>query len=120
MSTSPSPSRRDRLRAQTLQEIRGHAWAQVDAGGAHALSLNAIAKAMGMSGPALYRYFASRDELLAAMVQEGYADLVDTIEAAAAAAARRAPARRIAAVAEAYRGWALAHPARYAMLFAPR
>jgi AcrR family transcriptional regulator len=121
MSTDAPLSRRDRLRAQTLAEIREHAWAQVDAGGAHALSLNAIAKAMGMSGPALYRYFASRDELLGALVVEGYDDLVQAIaDAAAGAGARKSPERRLAAVAAAYRAWALAHPRRYVMLFDPR
>jgi AcrR family transcriptional regulator len=120
MSTETPPTRRDRLRAQTLAEIQEHAWAQVDAGGPHALSLNAIAKAMGMSGPALYRYYASRDELVGALVLAGYAGLVAAIEDAAGAAARRAPARRVAAVAEAYRAWALAHPRRYTMLFEPR
>jgi AcrR family transcriptional regulator len=121
MSTDAPLSRRDRLRAQTLEEIRAHAWAQVDAGGAHSLSLNAIAKAMGMSGPALYRYFASRDELIGALVIEGYGDLVQAIaDAAASAAARKSPARRVAAVAEGYRAWALAHPRRYVMLFDPR
>jgi AcrR family transcriptional regulator len=122
MSTpTPAPaSRRDRLRAQTLEEIRHHAWAQVDAGGAHALSLNAIAKAMGMSGPALYRYFASRAELIGALVMDGYADLVRVIQEASQAGARKSPARRVAAVTEAYRAWALAHPRRYVMLFDPR
>ncbi|MBV9196372.1 MAG: helix-turn-helix transcriptional regulator, partial [Solirubrobacterales bacterium] len=57
-----APSRRERLRAQTLAEIREHAYAQIAQGGPAALSLNGIAKAMGMSGPALYRYFSSRDE----------------------------------------------------------
>jgi AcrR family transcriptional regulator len=113
-------TRRDRLRAQTLEEIRAHAWAQVDDGGAPALSLNAIAKAMGMSGPALYRYYASRDELLGALVLEGYGALVGALRDAAAANARKAPDRRVAAVAAAYRAWALAHPRRYALLFEPR
>jgi AcrR family transcriptional regulator len=27
---------------------------------------------MGMSGPAIYRYFGSRDELLAALITDGY------------------------------------------------
>jgi AcrR family transcriptional regulator len=115
-----APSRRDRLRAQTLEEIRAHAWAQVDESGAHALSSNAIAKAMGMSGPAIYRYFDSRGALLEALVVEAYAELTRTLEEAAAASARRGPARRVDAVCAAYRAWALAHPRRYAMLFDPR
>jgi AcrR family transcriptional regulator len=112
------PSRRERLRAQTLAEIRAHALAQVDAGGPEALSLNAIGKAMGMSGPALYRYYKGRDELVGALVGESYADLVAALEQALADNARRAPARRLVAVAGGYRAWALAHPRRYALLFA--
>lgn len=119
MPATPA-SRRDRLRAQTLDEIRAHAWAQVDDSGAHALSSNAIAKAMGMSGPAIYRYFDSRGALLAALVVEAYAELAGALEQAAAASSRKAPARRIDEVCAAYRAWALAHPRRYAMLFDQR
>src|SRR4051794_41829194 len=67
-----SMSRRQRLRQQTLEEIHAVALQQVADGGAEAVSLNAIAKAMGMSGPGLYRYYASRDDLLAALVAAGY------------------------------------------------
>ncbi len=88
----PAPSRRARLREQTLAEIKEHALAQVAEAGAEALSLNAIGRAMGMSGPALYRYFASRDALLAALVADAYDDLADALEQAAAGARRRAPA----------------------------
>lgn len=115
-----APTRRERVRAQTLDEIKQHAYAQVAEGGAAALSLNAIAKAMGMSGPALYRYFTSRDELLAALVTDGYRELADAVVTAGAEAARRTPERRLAAMTAAYRGWALAHPQTYALLFAPR
>jgi AcrR family transcriptional regulator len=117
---TPPPTRRERQRTETLAEIRTRALAQVDDGGVAALSLNAIAKAMGVSGPALYRYFASRDDLLAALITEGYADITATVQQAATEAARRAPARRLQAVADAYRAWALAHPRRYAMLFGDR
>jgi AcrR family transcriptional regulator len=51
-------SPRQRYRAQVQEEIKQHAWEQIASAGASALSLNAIAKQMGMSGPALYRYFA--------------------------------------------------------------
>jgi AcrR family transcriptional regulator len=108
------------MRLQTLGEIKQHALAQVADGGVPALSLNAIAKAMGMSGPAIYRYFGSRDELLAGLVTDGYAELADTVQQAAAGAARRAPARRLAAVADAYRAWARANPYRYELLFSVR
>ena len=75
-------SRRERIRAETLREIREIGARQVDEGGLAALSLNAIAKEMGMSGPALYRYFASRDELLAALIVDGYGELTRAVETA--------------------------------------
>lgn len=118
--SDPPLSRRERLRRQTLEEIKQHAVAQVTAGGAGALSLNAIGRAMGMSGPAIYRYYGSREELLAALVTDGYGELAAVVERSAAAAARREPARRLVAVAEAYRGWALENPYRYELLFGVR
>jgi AcrR family transcriptional regulator len=118
--TEETLTRRERVRRQTLAEIKQHALDQVADGGVGAISLNAIARAMGMSGPAIYRYYASRDELLGELVTDAYAELTRTLEEAASAAARRTPARRLAAVVEAYRGWALAHPRRYAMLFGER
>ena len=118
--SAPTLSRRERLRLQTLDEIKQHALAQVAEGGGAALSLNAIGKAMGMSGPAIYRYYASREELLAALVTDGYGALAAAVVEAAAATSRRAPARRLTAVAHAYRAWALANPYRYELLFSIR
>ena len=113
-------NRRERVRRQTLVEIKQYALEQIAAGGTAALSLNAIARSMGMSGPAIYRYYAARDELLAELVTEAYAELTATLEAAAEASARRAPERRLRAVTDAYRAWALEHSRRYAMLFGER
>lgn len=117
MPAPPATTRRERLRAQTLSELKAHALAQVAEGGPGALSLNAIARSMGMSGPGLYRYFASRDDLLAALVADSYDDLATALEAATVGARRRAPAARFRAVVAAYREWALAHPHRYRLLF---
>lgn len=113
-------SRRERLRRQTLAEIKERALAQVAEGGPGALSLNAVGRAMGMSGPAVYRYFASRDALLAALVTDGYAALADALGRASDGAAGAAPAERLAALADAYRGWAREQPQLYALLFGVR
>jgi AcrR family transcriptional regulator len=117
---APAESRRDRLRRETLDDIKQHALAQVAEGGAAALSLNAIGRAMGMSGPAVYRYFASRDAVLGALVADGYASLTQALEEAADRARRRAPERRLLAIAEAYRDWARERPQLYALLFGLR
>jgi AcrR family transcriptional regulator len=111
-------SRRARVRADTLAEIVDHGLRQVATGGPAALSLNAIAREIGLSGPAIYRYFSGRDELLAELVRVSYQELSAALHEAAAAANRRQPPARFRAVAAAYRSWALANPRRYRVLFA--
>jgi AcrR family transcriptional regulator len=109
-------SRRERLRAETFAEITALAMAQVAEGGPAALSLNGIAKQMRMSGPALYRYFASRDDLLMQLVVDVYGDLAETLGQALEHARRRRPEARLRAVADAYRGWALEYPGKYQLM----
>src|ERR1700709_2239724 len=100
-------SRRERYREPTRDEIMTIGMGQIAEGGVAALSMNAIAKQMAVSGAALYRYFAGRDDLLTALVVQAYEDLAQTLEAAAAGRHRSAIAR-VQAVADAYRRWALA------------
>jgi AcrR family transcriptional regulator len=113
VETASSP--RARYREQVRDEIKAHAWTQVATTGASALSLNGIAKQMGISGPALYRYFASRDELITELVLDAYRDLDHTCRAASAT--EDTPSARLAAVAAAVRRWALAAPHRYLLIY---
>lgn len=119
MAASETKTPRERYRAQVRAEVREHAWEQIATAGASALSLNAIAKQMGMSGPALYRYFAGRDELITELVRDAYRSLADTVHAAAESPAGTAaePAARVAALAHALRDWALADPNRYFLVY---
>ncbi|MET9000118.1 TetR/AcrR family transcriptional regulator [Amycolatopsis sp. NPDC004169] len=107
--TSESP--RERYRAQVREEIKRHAWEQIAEAGVPALSLNAIAKQVGMSGPALYRYFASRDELITALIRDAYRSLADTVRAARDAGAD------LAALAATIGGWARSDPQRYFLIY---
>lgn len=102
---------RERYRAQVRTEIKERAWEQIATAGASALSLNAIAKQMGMSGPALYRYFSGRDELITELVRDAYRSLADTFRAAAEAGAD------LSGLANALRGWALKDPQRYFLIY---
>jgi AcrR family transcriptional regulator len=108
-------SPRARYREQVREEIKEHAWSQVATAGTSALSLNAIAKQMGISGPALYRYFRNRDELITELVLDAYRDMADTCQAAAKPG--DPPAVRLAAMASALREWALAAPHRYLLIY---
>ena len=110
-------SRRERLRAQVRDEAKAVALRQIAEAGPQSLSLNAIGKELGMTGPALYRYFAGRDDLLTDLISDAYHDLAEAVTAAGQAAADSPPADRIRALARAYRGWALAQPHRYLLLF---
>jgi AcrR family transcriptional regulator len=110
-------TRRERLRRQTVDEIVEAALGLVDDGGAHGLSLASVGKAVGMTPPALYHYFASREALLDALVLAGYADLGTAVESAVRQARDRSPADRLTAITGAWRRWALDHPRRYSMLF---
>ncbi|MFE6667398.1 TetR/AcrR family transcriptional regulator [Streptomyces sp. NPDC057697] len=102
---------RERYRAQVRAEIKEHAWKQIAAAGVPALSLNAVAKQMGVSGPALYRYFAGRDELITELVRDAYQSLADTFRTAFAAGAD------VAGLAHALREWALEDPQRYFLIY---
>ncbi|WP_223411202.1 TetR/AcrR family transcriptional regulator [Occultella gossypii] len=69
-------------RAELTQQIKDEALRQLGAAGAGELSLRAISRELGMVSSALYRYFASRDELLTALIIDAYADLADALDAA--------------------------------------
>lgn len=120
MTTPPQPmSRRDRLRAQTVQEIEDSSFAIIDADGVHALSIAALARSMAMSAPALYRYFPSRDALVEHLTTLSYGQLTAAMSDAAEGS-RRTPRARVRSLVGAYRDWALRHRRRYGMLFAER
>ena len=110
---------RQRYRAQIRQEIKQAALRQLAESGPAGVSVNAIGKELGVSGPALYRYFASRDELLTELVIDAYDDLGDALRAAIEQTPDRSHRRRFETVARAYRTWALAQPHRYRLLFGP-
>ncbi|MBW4704415.1 TetR/AcrR family transcriptional regulator [Micromonospora sp. RL09-050-HVF-A] len=102
---------RERYRAQVRAEIKQRAWEQLATTGVSALSLKAIAEQLGMSGPALYRYFASRDELITALIRDAYRSLADALRTAADAGAD------VAGLANTVRAWALDDPQRYLLIW---
>ncbi|MYT80474.1 transcriptional regulator, TetR family [Streptomyces sp. MnatMP-M77] len=111
MGKSDTATPRQRYRAQVRTEIKEHAWKQIAEAGASALSLNAIAKQMGVSGPALYRYFAGRDELITELIRDAYRSLADAVHAVAATGADPA------GIAHVLREWARTDPQRYFLIY---
>jgi AcrR family transcriptional regulator len=121
-----APSRRDRVRAATTQEIIQTARKLLVEQGPDAVSLRAIAREMGMTAPALYRYFGSREELLRHLVASIFTEIADHVKTAIHAAAETAGsdptepeimAIKMMAGCREFRSWALTHVPEFSMLF---
>ncbi len=109
---------RERARAEITREILHAGRKHLATEGAAALSLRAIARDLGMASSAVYRYVASRDDLLTRLIIDAYNSLGAAAEAAAAAAAAADDlAGRWSAICRAARDWALANPNEWALIY---
>jgi AcrR family transcriptional regulator len=108
---------RQRIKEELRDEITRLARAQLATAGAGALSLRAIARDLGMASSAVYRYFPSRDDLLTALIIDGYTAIAEAVEKADAALPRDDYPGRWLAVGRALRAWALANPYEYALVY---
>jgi AcrR family transcriptional regulator len=100
---------REKIEAQIIELGRRHLVTE----GAAGLSLRAIARDLGMVSSAVYRYVASRDDLLTLLLIDAYSELADAVDGAAAGPWRD----RLLAMARAARAWAIDQPARWALLY---
>jgi AcrR family transcriptional regulator len=103
---------RDRIESQIIELGRR----QLVTEGAAGLSLRAIARDLGMVSSAVYRYVASRDELLTLLLVDAYSELADAVDRA-----RRETNgswdEQLLKMAHAVRGWAVERPASWALLY---
>lgn len=116
MTADGGLTRRERQREATVAEI-------VAAGRSalhdpHGLSLRAVAAAVGMTPPAVYRYVDSYDELALLVAADVYDEVVAVITESGERQAVDDPAARIVAAAAAFRRWSLAHRDEFALIFA--
>lgn len=103
---------RDRIEREIVEVGRRHLVTE----GAAGLSLRAVARDLGMVSSAVYRYVASRDDLLTLLIVDAYTDLADTVDLAAAAA-EGSWQDRLLHMARAARAWALDRPASWALIY---
>jgi AcrR family transcriptional regulator len=115
--TMTSPSRRERLRTATVAEIKDLARQLLVGGGTPAISLRAIARDMGMTAPAIYRYFPSLDALVAELTEDLYDELRLVIESARDAEPEAEPLQHLLSMSRAFRRWCLTHPAEFELMF---
>lgn len=117
VTMSASRTARERVRAELTREILDIGRRQLATEGAAALSLRAVARDMGMVSSAIYRYFPSRDDLLTALIIDGYNAIGGAVERADAGRRAADQGGRWLAMCRAVRDWALAHPHEYALLY---
>ncbi|RAY13293.1 TetR/AcrR family transcriptional regulator [Actinomadura craniellae] len=110
-------TRRDRLRAATVREITGTARRILVEQGPDAVTLRAIAREMGMTAPALYRYFDSHHELLQHLIADVFTELTDDITTALHGLGQVDMAVKFVTAAREFRRWSLGHPREYALIF---
>ena len=109
------PGARARARVETTRAILDAARRQLAEQGAAALSLRSVAREVGMVSSAVYRYVASRDELLTRLIVEAYDAVGERAESARDTGAP--PREQWRAVWRAVRTWAHEHPAEYALIY---
>ncbi|MGL5805114.1 MAG: TetR/AcrR family transcriptional regulator [Xenococcaceae cyanobacterium] len=83
------------------------------------LSLREIARRVGVSHAAPYRHFEDKEALLAAVAEEGFIALTQSMSQARDRASSD-PLNRLEAIALAYVQYAIAHPTHYRVMFGSR
>lgn len=137
MTSAPRPpGPRALARERTMARIVELGNAQLVEQGVAGLSVREIARGLGMVSSAIYRYVASRDDLLTLLIVDAFADLADAVDVAVAAAGGAVgeaggeavgeaggradaggPRARFLALGEAMCSWAIAHPERWTLLY---
>ncbi|MFD0867324.1 TetR/AcrR family transcriptional regulator [Tessaracoccus lubricantis] len=113
--TAENPGKRARKRAETERAILDTGRRHLARDGAAGLSLRAVARDLGMVSSAVYRYVASRDELLTLLIVQAYDSLGDAVDAALIPGA--SAEERFRQIGRAVRAWALDHPEQFALVY---
>jgi AcrR family transcriptional regulator len=96
--------RRERLRREMADEIIGAARLLLEKDGPRAVSLRAIARQVGVTAPAIYRYYPSLDGLMSALSESVIGELCAAVESAR---------DQSGGMVREFRAWALDHPAGF-------
>ena len=111
-------TRRERSRDDTQQEIRRVARDLLVNQGREAVTLRAIAREMGITAPAIYRYHASLEDLLQQLRLDVCTDLAAELATDLETIPEQDTAAQVFAVCRRFRAWALRHPQEFSLVFA--
>lgn len=109
--------RDDTVYEETQATIKAIARQQMAEDGTAAISLRGIGRAMDVTAPALYRYYPTRDDLITALIVDGFNGLADALEAADAARDTQPVPERLFGVLVAYRQWAIDHRVDFQLIY---
>jgi AcrR family transcriptional regulator len=109
-------TRREMQRMATELEIKSVARQQLAQDGVQHVTLRGIARDMGMTAPALYRYFPSLDDLVASMCEDFFEEITEALSAAVVSAGDDG-GRAMHAAIRTFRAWAVGHRNEFALMF---
>lgn len=115
-----SRRRRERQREDLRRAILDAAGALFLEQGYEGLSMRQIAERIGYSATTIYRHFEDKDDLLYAIVQDGFQRFGAQLQRAARAAEGGGPQERLRALGQAYVEFGLKNPVYYRLMFMQR
>ena len=104
-------------REETVNAIKTAARDLMAKHGTAGLSIRPIAREIGLTAPALYRYFENLDALITELIVDNFNALADAMEIARDQAQHQTPASELMAIMLAYRQWALDHPIDFELIY---
>jgi AcrR family transcriptional regulator len=110
--------RREQPRTETDREIRAKARQLLIDRGEDAVTLRAIARELGITAPALYRYYASREDLIRYVCLDVCADLASDLSAELSQHPDALPGATFFEVCRGFRRWGITHPREFSLVFA--
>lgn len=102
----------DRLREEILDATEALLAKTADL---EAVSIRAVATAVGITPPSIYMHFDHKDDLIFAVCERNFAELDRAV--LDAASRKRSPVERVKAMGRAYVDFGLSHPEQYRFLF---
>lgn len=113
----PDLSRRERVHLATKVDLVDAARTLLIEQGLSAVTVRAVAASLGMTAPAMYRYYESRETLLEDVIDRVYDELAWVLEQARESERNGTLTARFLVTARAFRDWALTHREEFGLLF---